>query len=150
MLDIGSISHGTSRSEDLASALIGALLGQGWKETAQIITELRDVESGADTISDSEVIADAMDDLNNCVPPYCYFGAHEGDESDLGVWLDHHAFEQACRDRNILKISDLADLDNHDRAYLAGFEHIAVVNDHGNVTLYPVVVTVGKALWDIV
>ena len=150
MLDIGSISHGTLRSEDLAYALIGAMLSEGWTEESPRIVELRDVESGADTISDSEVIADAMDDLNNCVPPYCYFGAHEGDGSDLGVWLDHHAFEEACQDGDILKVSDLADLDSHDRAYLAGFEHIAVVNDHGNVTLYPVVVTVGKALWDIV
>jgi len=150
MLDIGSISHGTSRSEDLAYALIGAMLSEGWTEESPRIVELRDVESGADTISDSEVIADAMDDLNNCVPPYCYFGAHEGDESDLGVWFDHDSFEQSCQDGDILKVSDLADLDNQDKEYLAGFDFVAVVNCHGNVTLYPVVVTVGKALWDIV
>ena len=150
MLEIGSISHGTHVSADLACALIGAMLSEGWTEESPRIIELRDVESGADTTTDSEVIADAMDDLDNCAPPYCYVGMHEGDGSDLGVWLSNDAIEEACRDGEILKLSDLSEIDDIAKEDLASYHYFAVVNDHGNVSLYPVVVTYGKALWDLV
>ena len=150
MLDIGSISHGTLRSEDLASALITAMLSQTWKETDLIITELRDVESGEDTTTDSEIINDAIEELDACAPPYCYVGVHEGDGSDLGVWLSTYAFEEACRDGEILKVSDLSEIDDMAKEDLASYNYFAVVNDHGSVSLYPVVVTHGESLWHIV
>jgi hypothetical protein len=133
LLDLGTISHGTLRPQDLASALLD------FSEyfSAELVAELSAIteDEGRDEDVNSDVIGDAIDALGEYAPPYCYVGFHEGDASDLGVWFSHDAFEYACHTGEILKIDDLAELDSMRPADLtAGY--IARVSDHGNVTLY--------------
>lgn len=145
MLDIGSISHGTLRSEDLASALLDFAEYFDADMRADL-ERIAAAESEEDW--DSEVINDAIDALQEHAPPYCYVGFHEGDGSDLGVWFNHDVFEEDCRSGDILKISDLAELDDMSPADFSA-EYIALVNDHGNVTLYRPRIAVSE-IWGIV
>ena len=136
---LGSISHGTLRTEDLLSAFastledmillngehfakpenrkerdrLNALHGEAldaWNDDGETLKNKDEADYIADEISDA---------LAQFAPPYCYFGAHMGDGSDFGFWpsieqIDNLPFEQ---DRT--KGEDYKD-----------------VNDHGNVTIY--------------
>jgi hypothetical protein len=148
-LEIGSISHGTLCNDDLASAIYGALKSVGHNESSLIMTELHDVASGADTVSDSEVIADAIDALQEYAPRFCYVGFHEGDGSDLGCWPDHDAIESAISDGDAIKIDDLSDLDSLAISELEGANVAILVNDHGNMTVYELSIKATR-VWDCV
>ena len=145
-LDLGSILRGALRPQDLASALLDFDKYLGRVITGKLAEIVRE-EDGRDDSNDSEVIADAIDALQEYAPPFCYVGFHERDGSDLGVWFDHDYFEDACRDGEVLKISDLSELDDMSPSSLEA-ECIALVNDHGNVTLYWPRIAVTK-IWEI-
>ena len=68
---IGSISHGTLKAEDLAAVFFDTLLGLNEEVYNEIL------------MNTTEALMDA---LNEEAPAYCYFGAHEGDGSDFGFW----------------------------------------------------------------
>jgi len=133
-LEIGTISHGTLRSEDLAEALIGVaerIPEEGFP--SGLLSELRHIAFDhrvEDEETDSEVICDAIDVLQEYAPPYCYVGMHPGDGSDLGVWPDVEMIESDARDGTIQKVSDLSEID-----HAGNGELVAIVNDHGNLTL---------------
>lgn len=129
---IGTISHGTMRSEDLLEAFadeLEYLCKANDLPVDGLVQEARDVDPedyGDETVS--ELIDDLIDALNEFAPPYCYFGAHEGDGSDYGFWPSIEAIEE-------LPAID----DNSDEAIAAataGGEDCRYVNDHGNVTVY--------------
>jgi len=61
-------------------------------------------------------------------PAYCYFGAHEGDGSDVGVWVDWDAIEDATRYEDIRKVEA--------GATFSGTGYVLEVNDHGNAALW--------------
>ena len=151
MLNIGSYSHGTLRSEDLASTLLEMLNSVDYK-TGSLVSELSAIaeNEGRDEEHDPEVISDAIDVLQEYAPPFCYVGMSEGDGSDLGVWFDVHSFEEACRDGEVLKIGDSSELEDMPKEDIAAHNFIAVVTDHGNVSLYHVNVTLGDELFAIV
>jgi hypothetical protein len=134
-LDLGSISHGTLRPQDLASALLYFDEYLSDELRSELGTIADDEDEARDDEFDSEVINDAIDALGEYAPPFCYVGFHEGDGSDLGVWFSHDAFEDACRSGEVLKIDDLAEIDDMSPAEVSA-DFVAVVNDHGNVTLY--------------
>ena len=144
---IGSISHGTLRTEDLLSAFISELEWQTARnglyfsspenfgerdKLTNIIGEAQDCFSDdGNTIAEdkedeaSELVNEIQDALNSFAGPYCYFGAHEGDGSDFGYWPDMSAIE------------DLPAYDGTDEAQDAGEGNdFRVVNDHGNVEIY--------------
>jgi hypothetical protein len=148
-LSLGSISHGTLKSEDLACAIADALASVGHAESELLMRELRGVANG--NVEDGgEIVSDGIDAMQEHCPAYCYAGMHEGDGSDLGIWFDHNAFEEACRDGEILKVSDLSELDDMDKESIVSHNYIAHVSDHGNVTLYGIHVTVTAPIWAIV
>jgi len=151
-LNLGSYSHGTLRNEDLADTLRDMLLSMEHSESDTIVQELGAIadNEGRDEEYDSEVINDAIDMLDDYAPTFCYVGFHEGDGSDLGVWFNHEAFEAACRDGEILKLSDSSELDDMPKADIAAFDYIAIVSDHGNVSLYTVKVSLGDEVFSIV
>lgn len=90
---IGSISHGTLRTEDLLEAFADELEIIGIGHDGEIKEARELLAIGADEWSDeqqehaayliNEVLIDA---LNEYAPPHTYFGAHEGDGSDFGFW----------------------------------------------------------------
>jgi hypothetical protein len=96
-----------------------------------------------------------FDALGEYAAPYFYFGAHPGDGADYGFWLSEgwdDEFETAwtaagnrCESRiDHLKVSDLADVP----VWFRG--EVAVVNDHGNVTLYVKTSRSLREIWAVV
>ena len=165
-LDIGSYSHGTLREVDLAEVLAD-MLREVEHDDKGLLADLETVATYGDSededeiadLSDheretsdnaGEVITDAMDALQEYAPPFCYVGMHGGDGSDLGVWFDHDSFEEACRDGSVLKIGDSSDLDDMAKEDIVSYDYIAVVSDHGNVSLYSVRVTLGDEVLSLV
>lgn len=139
-LDIGTISHGTLRACDLAYAILWELKALDHSDSA-LLADLACIANDAEEEERddaSDIIYDGIDALQEYAPAFCYVGMHEGDGSDLGCWFDHYAFEDACRDGEILKVGDSSELDGISPEEVGDYDYIAVVSDHGNVTLYAV------------
>lgn len=144
---IGSISHGTLRTEDLlstfASELESLILVNGDHFSLPENRQDRDwmnslVGRAQDCFSadDDEAIEDEkleeaeymvneefFNAFQQFAPPYCYFGAHEGDGSDFGFWP------------SLDSIEELPHVNDSEEAKALG-EDCKYVNDHGNVTVY--------------
>lgn len=149
---IGTISHGTLRTEDLLSTFISELeslmlingnyfaqpLNRSHRDRlTRMIGDAQDCfdENGED-ISDEEkqqialdlVSLEMPDALNEFAPPYCYFGAHPGDGSDFGFWP--------------MEIEDVKEQvefvsDEDDEYPFAGYRGEWLhINERGNCTLY--------------
>ena len=146
-LEIGSRTHGTLRNQDIADAILSDLRKIGYHPGNLSAIEDIAANDGEEGEFDAECIADAMDELNAFVPAYCYYGSHEGDGSDIGVWVSMDSVDEAVRDSTILKVDDLSEADGN---AAQGFEYILVVNDHGNCSLYPVILTHGEEIWGVV
>ncbi len=127
---LGSISSGTMRSEDLIPAFIDALddireaiaIGSAGRHPGMTDQERVDTVSRLDDILgqieqrmnavgywDSPVqISEDLEDLFNALdqfaPPYCYFGASEGDGSDYGFWLSLDCLEEDCETGEVCKV----------------------------------------------
>lgn len=135
---IGSISSGTLRSEDLIPALHGELeyqyspedreaLAGVWNTYNAILDECwGDNGELIESEHDGEIVDDLISALDTFSPPYCYFGAHEGDGADFGYWPSRNAIE----DFDGLRVSDLSEVPED---YSGEVLH---VNDHGNVSIY--------------
>lgn len=137
---IGTISHGTLRTEDLLPAFAEELeyyTHRNREELGAAETErlLALVNEAAAYYAEHEEDADELIDelrieLDQFAPPYCYFGALDGDGTDFGFW--------PCMD----VIEELPDVE----ACVFG-EDAKSVNDHGNVTVYA---ADGRVLLEIV
>lgn len=132
---VGTISHGTLKTDDLLEAF-------GWElqhlddvsaEHRALAEEARELAhayawSEAD---ETEAVADKANDLVNALhdalneyaPAYCYFGTAEGDGSDFGFWPIWDQIDELPAIENV----EGEDLPDEDHKY---------VNDHGNVTVY--------------
>lgn len=149
--ELGSVSHGTLRSEDLLSAFISTLKGLqlangqflsrpenfGTRDRlANLIGEAQDVfGDDGETIPEenqetaSELVNEFCDTLNEFSPPFCYFGTHPGDGSDFGFWLSEE-WRVDAEDEGCPIVSDGSDLPE-DFDLGLWFQ----VSDHGNLTL---------------
>jgi len=88
----------------------------------------------------NEFLFPALDEY--CLP-YFYFGSHPGDGADYGYWLSEE-WEEQLEENGGIKVNDLADVPK-------GFTgDVAVVNDHGNVSLYRYARGRGREVWSIV
>jgi len=76
-----------------------------------------------------ETCIELFDLLDECAPPYCYFGAHEGDGSDFGYWISWDSIEDSHHDGTLLKVADLSEIPDD----YSG--DVCLINDHGNVTM---------------
>jgi hypothetical protein len=125
---IGTIIHGTCRSEDLIPAFAAELATHDADNA--LIAEA--AAFNFDSEHDAELTNDLIDALSEHAPPYAYFGSHEGDGSDYGFWPDIESLEDSARHEPdcVLKVSDTGDVPSTFRGY------VMHVNDHGNVTLY--------------
>lgn len=127
--DIGSISIGTLRDEDLLETFAFELKYQiqrnrsckliGLPAKRKLAEEaLRSHES---EFAD-ELVQELIDALNDFAPPYAYFGALEGDGADFGFWPEPGIVDS---DEVLPRFSEAP----------AGFSgDCLLINDHGNVT----------------
>lgn len=131
---IGSISHGTMRPEDLIPAFVDC--ADKLRLTRHQRVRLRRIQhdmkiagyytNEAADYDLNEVLVTILDEY---APPFFYFGSHPGDGADYGFWLCDD-WERMLEDDGGIKVNDLSEVPkNH-------FGYVAVVNDHGNVTLY--------------
>jgi len=149
---IGTISSGTLRREDLISSFADELRrlvkqkGVGREQRKRHLTLCREVARNQRAkdyykSDDASFDLDALfDSLNEYAGPYFYFGAHPGDGADFGFWLS----ESFDEDFDGLKVSDLSEVP----AKYTG--EVALVNDHGNLTLYVKSARKLRELWAIV
>jgi len=133
---LGTVIHGTLRTEDLVPAFLEELKTLDPDRAAYYVERIP-----AEALEDPDhiwwqtgeamwMLEELFDILNEYAPPFCYFGALEGDGSDFGFWIDRYAFEEAVEYGEILRVSELPDNAPE------GYEYVAVVDDHGGVTLY--------------
>lgn len=135
----GSVSSGTLRAEDLATAFADELeyqIGRQPKsyrrrEARKLITEADHAANNAKT--DTSLLDDLVEALREALeefaPPYAYFGAHIGDGADFGYWVSDDVFE-SHGSFDGLRVDDLSEVP---KTYRGEVLH---VNDHGNATLY--------------
>ncbi len=87
---VGSISTGTLRPQDLIPTFWCALDIIDREAARVLYTSRIDLRGEDDPWWDSEeagsLLDELIDALNEHAPPYCYFGAHEGDGADFGFW----------------------------------------------------------------
>lgn len=132
---VGSISHGTMRTVDLLDSFAAELAYLNPElvladEAIRLLAEyaLAD-EAGIIPDELEESAADMVEhlfvELDELAPPYCYFGASEGDGSDYGFWPSMEAIAELPR------VADPADVPEGGTG-----EDVAYANDHGNVTVY--------------
>ena len=110
ILPVGSIVHGSLRIEDLLPAFLFALedvdavaatrfgfelieLGFGYSQCG-VCFGPREEWPNVDDETLIDIQEEISDKLNEYVPAGCYFGAHEGDGSDFGVWGISPKFEE--------------------------------------------------------
>jgi hypothetical protein len=118
----GTVISRTLRAEDLIPAFAAELRALRGALPLDIHKRVRSFAGG----DSGGLVHDLIDALNEYAPAYGYFGAHEGDESDFGFWLDiswPDHFEG-------LRVSDTSEVPDD---YNGEVMH---VNDHGNISLY--------------
>jgi len=85
--EIGTVIHGTLRSEDLIPAFADELeLLDEQKEFVSLVKEANKFKDWEDVEECGWLIERLVDALSEFAPDGCYFGATEGDGSDFGFW----------------------------------------------------------------
>ena len=77
---LGSVSAGTLRTEDLILAFRNALAATGNSGALAL---------HATPVDDRDELATLEIALQEACPPFVYFGSLEGDGADFGFWVDH-------------------------------------------------------------
>ncbi len=130
---IGSVSHGTMRHEDLIPCFADLLLRftKPNPEVTEIERHMRaeGYYDSEDSDWDLEYLFDALDEI---APPFCYFGAKEGDDRDYGFWVSRDDLEYGNEVNGVLRVDDLSEVPDDQTGY------VLLVNDHGNCTLYEI------------
>lgn len=87
-LDVGSISHGTMRSQDLIPCFLSELALRDQERYEQIEKEFSITIMNEDweTETGAYLLEDLFDALDSAAPDGYYFGASEGDGCDYGFW----------------------------------------------------------------
>ena len=141
---LGSISHGTLRTQDLLPVFLETLTALGgdvpsdlecgahieylnWPGPGTTACDEDDkFWSSEEAMWDMEALTDG---LNNLCPPFVYFGTLEGDGADFGFWPDRDSLDEA------LTRHDVPDRDRDGCQVLEDEGVIIQVSDHGNVTV---------------
>ena len=133
--NIGTLCEGSLDSDDLLRAFAIELDELTRKnDTAEhesLIKEAWRLNESRDEGYKADIIAELQDALGEFSPPFCHFGAHEGDGADFGYWPNFDVIEEACRDGEAIKVSDLSEIP---AGLTAGY--VVLVNDHGNVSIF--------------
>jgi hypothetical protein len=121
-LPIGEVCHGSASITDKFKATLE--FAQRHRniipELDKAVTSLTQfwTQDWDETSAESPLaLIDLMDALQTVCPPFCYFGANEGDSSALGVWPSDDEIEQALLDKKMVKIDNWLDVHNVSPAY---------------------------------
>lgn len=151
---IGSVSSCTMWPQDLFEAFTSELQSLNPKRYEEFAKEYSDVfaiEDYDDMTEEQDeslgyAVESLFDILNEFAGPYFYFGAHPGDGADYGFWFCDDSFNDAVHSGEVIKVDDLPDFEKLREDY-GNWEYVAVITDHGNVTLYDLN---GVEVWSIV
>lgn len=166
--NIGSISSGTMRQEDLIPAFMSELddlkerlslsldTGASAQDHAFVVEQVGAIDhllAGIETrmslpdyygSPEAEYdLEDLFEALHDFAPPYVYFGSHPGDGADYGFWVQDDLLDDDEYDGAVLKLKagdEWPELD-------AEVEYVLEVNDHGNCTLFN---RNGTVIWSVV
>lgn len=146
---LGSISHGTMRTEDLLPEFVYTLRELNPRHPAlKVYNQIMKALDGLDSLGvrlydewwKSDLAVEMVNEslleaLNELAPDYCYFGTSEGNGSDYGFWIDWHRIEDDShgQDACILKLEAG---NEWPRPLPEGTEYVLEINDHGNCTLF--------------
>jgi hypothetical protein len=144
LANVGSISSGTMRNEDLIPDFLWELEHLAKRNHNKLhLTLVEEIQNRIDTIEDyfdtEEASYDLNDDLfealNEYAKPFCYFGSHPGDGAEFGFWIDDLSIEDGISSGEILTQSDRHGSRNDDiPSKFNGY--LLYTNDHGNQTLF--------------
>jgi hypothetical protein len=109
-------------------------LSKADRATVRDIAKRLNADNYYDSDDSADDCSDLFDLLGNYCPAYTYFGAHEGDGADYGVWVSFESLEDDARNGgSIYKINAGEDFPKPNTTIA---DYLMVVTDHGNVTLY--------------
>ena len=112
---LGSISHGTLRTQDLLPVFLETFMALGgnvpsdlecgayieylnWPNPATTACDDEDkFWDSEDAMWDMEALTDG---LNNLCPSFVYFGTLEGDGSDFGFWVDWDSMGETIENKH--------------------------------------------------
>lgn len=116
-LELGSVSSGTLKPEDLIPAFHDALKWVSPSSARECRVEYRDVfrwlnrhgdlDGAPEDVAEGAgwVVDDLTDRLGNVCPPFTHFGSHMGDGADFGVWVVED-LEQEAKYGHLLYLDD--------------------------------------------
>ena len=155
---LGSISTGTLRTEDLLEAFAQTLSSlESTKFYAEVGPDSLELYHGSELVRQAPAMLDALDNttavsnpyvaeyldwltdaLQEYCPPFVYFGTHPGDGADFGFWPDIETIQE---------IVNIAECDASQGISCPDDGVIVQVSDHGNVTVMDMERNV---LWSVV
>ena len=160
---LGSISTGTLRQQDLLSAFAQTLSSlESTKFYAEVGPDSLELYHGSELVRQAPAMLDALDNttavsnpyvaeyldwltdaLQELCPPFVYFGTLEGDGADFGFWADFDAVDESCarKHHRCTHNPETGEIVLEDESV------IVQVNDHGNVTVMDMERNV---LWSVV
>lgn len=86
VVDLGTVSYGTMRNEDLMSSFEQEIKRLTTEESFRIIRRERKLWKKCGKFWKSDYVDFLFEKLDFLAPEGCYFGATEGDGSDYGFW----------------------------------------------------------------
>jgi hypothetical protein len=141
---IGTISSGTLGTVELANTFAQALnmLARKDDDTQRKAATNKALAAALDVLAKDPVDESALSEFVNEIapdlfsaycPPFTYFGAHPGSDSDFGVWPSVESVLEAVRDKDgVVKVN----AGDAWPSLAPDVEYVVEVNDHGNVTLF--------------
>lgn len=124
-LDIGSVSSGTMREEDLIPDFLWLLKTVDPERAAQLEKEYASEDIDEQTFC-WEMLVNALEEY---CPPYTYFGSNEGDGSDYGVWVSTDSIEDELRYENTEELQSMVKGGEMPR----GSKYVVVQDASGNI-----------------
>ena len=161
-LQIGSISDGTLKTEDIGNNLIWHMdrldldtndLNTFNKLKKEFSDEIEHLEESEEEYSEKlENIFDEIKEIaDNYTPDYCYVGMSDCDGADFGVWPEPDLFiptTQGGYDGYVFRST--IETNGVDEHVPEEYSHYLAVNDHGNCTLWSRDGDTWKECWAIV
>ena len=145
---LGSISTGTLRQQDLLSAFAQKLSSlESTRFYAEVGPDSLELYHGSELVRQAPAMLNALDNttavsnpyvaeyldwltdaLQEYCPPFIYFGTLEGDGADFGFWPDMDSLGEAMQRMGMAR-------GESDEERLEDDGVIVQVSDHGNVTV---------------
>ena len=161
-LQIGSISDGTLKTEDIGNNLIWHMdrldldtndLNTFNKLKKEFSAEIEHLEESEEEYSEKlENIFDEIKEIaDNYIPDYCYLGMSDCDGGDFGVWPEPDLFDTTSQGGfDGFVFTSTIETNSVEEHVPAEYTHYLAVNDHGNCTLWSRDGNTWKVCWSVV